>query len=146
MYYTLKMFAISITLTLIPLACGPESRTSASISGFPLAVNPSPLELGTLDPGVIGKTIFKIRNSGAVALTVATIETSCPCISATPTPLRVAPRSAATMSVRFDPSEEPSFRGRLAVELTGKAVDDSVLFRTRVHVEVVDSQPRLQDK
>jgi hypothetical protein len=137
--------AISVAFALVPSACVPGPRPYTDVPGFPLAVYPSPLELGTLDPGVIGKTGFEIWNSGTETLTVARVEASCPCVSATPAPLRVAPGTAASMSVQFDPSEEADFRGSLAVELTGKAIDDTVLFRTRVHVEIADPQPRLRD-
>ncbi|HWE36016.1 MAG TPA: hypothetical protein VG406_05530 [Isosphaeraceae bacterium] len=41
----------------------------------------------------------------------------------------------------FDPTVEPDFRGPLGVVLTGHAVDDRVVFRGTIELEVV-GRPR----
>ncbi len=77
-----------------------------------------------------------LRNSGLETATLERVETSCPCLEVGPLPLKIDPANTGELTVRFDPAEEPGFRGRLAIDLTGLAPDGQVAFRTRVCVEV----------
>ena len=71
-----------------------------------------------------------------MAVEVERIETSCHCVRVEPMSLSIEPGESTTLTVSFDPSEDPDFRGGLAVEVLGKDRDDDVLFRTRVDLTV----------
>jgi hypothetical protein len=105
----------------------------------PVSVSPSPVTLGVLEPGQSSKATLNIKNETDAAIAVSRIETSCPCIRITPCPVQLEPQQAILTTVRFDPTEEPSFRGRLSVEYIGRAANDEVIFRGRVQVSVVET-------
>jgi len=44
------------------------------------------------------------------------------------------------VTVTFDPSEAPDFRGRLGVDLIGTDRADDIVFQTRAHLTVVRSE------
>ena len=53
--------------------------------------------------------------------------------------LRVGPGKTVGLTVEFDPSEQPDFRGRLAVAYVGTSLDGVAVLRGRVEVNVVDT-------
>jgi hypothetical protein len=53
--------------------------------------------------------------------------------------LHLTPGEAATVTVEFDPTEEPDFRGSLAAEYTGRSSGGLAILRGRVNLRVADS-------
>jgi Protein of unknown function (DUF1573) len=135
---SVRTVAVLATLASVLPACGPASKVTTDGHKFPLTVKPSTLDMGSIVSGEFGSAILEITNVTSAELTIAKIESSCPCVGVTPIPLRVAPGSACQGKVRFDSTEEPSFRGSLSVELVGKAKDGAILFQTSVKVKVVN--------
>jgi hypothetical protein len=102
-----------------------------------LIVGPKPvLSLGTLAPGQSASGRMSLRNTSASAVTVARIDTSCPCVRVAPLTTRIDSGTEATLTVAFDPTEEPDFRGGLSVELTGFDVGGFILFKARVDLDI----------
>jgi hypothetical protein len=124
-------------------ACAPDARGPVSADGGPrlLAASPDPIALGSLRPGQGAEGTLGLRNPGDEAVEVASVETSCPCIRASPPALSIAPRGAGSLTLAFDPSDEPGFRGMLSVEVTGWTADRRVAFRTRAELEVAPGSP-----
>lgn len=73
---------------------------------------------------------------------IVRVETSCPCLNVSPVSLTIEPRSSAILTVAFDPTEEPDFRGRLAVRVKGVDASDTIVFEARVNLEVRSPQVR----
>ena len=79
---------------------------------------------------------MSVRNPGDVSVEVARIESSCDCIRATPATFRVAPHGSSSFSVAFEPAKDENFQGELSVSLTGYDPDGTVVFRSKVDLEV----------
>lgn len=105
----------------------------------PLEVRPGLLSLGVLSPGRIGLAEVNLQNRTPFEVVVDHMETSCSCVQITECPVRVPPNGMARMSVKFDPSDEPHFRGGLSVNCVGKGNDGTNLFLIRVTLDVRDS-------
>jgi hypothetical protein len=138
--------AAKIAFLIGPAGCSPDAAISSSLgrprSDTPaavLVVRPSPVELGTVSPGGTARTKLWVQNSTGTPRSVTQINTSCPCVSAGPLPLTVAAGGEASLSIAFDSSGEPAFRGGLAVELRGLNASGSELFRNQVTVTVADT-------
>jgi len=102
-----------------------------------LIAEPSTIELGRLKPGQNASRAISLRNRGSAPVTIERIETSCPCISAKAAPSHVRSGESALLTVNFDASEDPQFRGRLAVECIGLSSSGEPVFRCRVDLSVV---------
>lgn len=107
-------------------------------SRFPLEISPDPILLGTLFPGRSAIAKLTVRNSGSRPVIVESIETSCPCLNVAKQWARLGPRQTADLTVRFDPADEPDFRGCLSIDVIGREPGGEIAFRTRVEVEVRD--------
>jgi hypothetical protein len=103
---------------------------------FPLESSPNPLLLGSLRPGHAASGEISLRNPAREPITIERIETSCPCLSIAPALLEIGPGRSATLIVRFNPAEDPDFRGSLSIEVTGLGTDGAVVFRTHVRLTV----------
>jgi hypothetical protein len=124
---------------------------------FPLEIDPNPVSLGILEVGQSGERLVSLRNPQSELVYLERISTSCPCIQVTPAPIQVSPRETKNLTVRFDLSTEPDFRGGLSVEITGIGVGEQVLFQSKVDFEVraaliettdlqnTDPAPRIQE-
>lgn len=93
-----------------------------------------------LSPGQSVSAEATLRNRGDRPVAVERIEISCPCLRVEPGALNIDPGERRTLLLRFDPSEEPSFRGRLAIEVTGRGPMGESVFGTRVTLEVRGKQ------
>jgi len=102
----------------------------------PLSVEPSPLELGTLDAGSPGRVEARVVNRSSTRRIVRRFDTSCSCVSVEPSALRLDPGAAASISVRFDPERDPDFRGALRVAIRGFDPNDAPILKARVRLEV----------
>jgi len=130
--------ALAAVALLGPVACRPGEPLPAAAdvgSGLPLA-GPRVVDLGTLMPGQPAQAPLVVGNRRDDAVVLHRVETSCPCVRVTPSPLRVGPLQQAVLNVTFDPSGEPDFRGSLAVDYTGRGADGEVVLRGRVDLTV----------
>lgn len=124
------------------LARNPSSPRSADPSGsHPLEIGPDPLSFGSLRPGISAKEEVTVRNRGMAPIDIERVETSCPCLEVAPLPLRIGPGQNGRLMMRFNPAEEPDFRGRLSVEVAGYGPNGRIAFRMRVRVEVRSDAP-----
>jgi len=132
----------------VPPDPSPLSLKSASSahSSLPLVIDPDPVELGVLKPGQPAQTKFAACNWGSQPAMVERVETTCPCIQVTPGLFPLGAGESRDPTVRFDPTHNPEFRGRLSVVVTGFDGSERVLFRTRISFEVrgADQGPRLR--
>lgn len=108
------------------------SRPSGLITALPLA-------WGTIPTERRSEVDWTIRNDSGQAVDVAKVETSCPCLVISPLPSRIEPGASRTLHVGFDPAVEPDFRGRLRIDLEGRAPDNRPLFRSYVDLMVAAS-------
>ena len=116
----------------------PPARSAASARSR-LIVGPDPIQLGMLAPGRSARVAVTVRNPGVDPVVISRVETSCPCVRATPDRLSLAPGESSEFTLTFDSTGEPEFRGRLAVEYVGRSPDGSAVVRGTVHLEVKDS-------
>jgi hypothetical protein len=101
---------------------------------------PAFVNLGMIRVGDTAGAELRIANHSAKPVRIARFESSCPCVSIRPTTIDVPASGEAVATVVFDTSDEPEFRGELAVRLDALDVDASVVFRTRVSIGVSDAQ------
>ena len=154
----IALLAIAALCVLAARRCSPENQTAlpgelgssglayrvlsgggvegADGQGLPLEVRPCRLYLGTLRRHEPAHGQMEVRNPLAVPLTVEGVSSSCPCVAAGPVPVRIEPNRSAVLAVAFDPKAEPEFRGRLAVELTGRGGNGQRLFEATVEIDV----------
>lgn len=119
----------------------PHKKTLISASQNVLHVSPDPTVLGAIRPGQSATASLTLRNPQADAVIVEQVETSCYCVRVTPASFRIAPDEDVELTVTFDSSKEPNFRGGLSVQVAGKGRDDVVLFRTLVELTVRPAPP-----
>jgi len=113
----------------------PVNSATSETHRFPLEISPDPVDLGVLPPRESAQATISLRNRGPHPLRVQRIETSGPCLTTTPGPIWIGRGECKVLAVEFDPSEEPDFRGRLAIDVTGYD-GDVVAFHTLVELEV----------
>lgn len=118
-----------------PRSAPPQFDSSAA-SAPSLIVSPDPIALGTLAPGESARSTVTLRNPTSEAVSVERIETSCPCILVSPTSIVVGSGESSALTIEFDPTDEPEFRGGLSVNVVGKEATGRVALRGRVEVEV----------
>ena len=103
---------------------------------FPLEINPDPIDLGSLSQGESARASLRLRNCQDDPVTLARVETSCPCIAVDPLPILIAPRETQAVTVSFDPSSETNFQGGLRIDVVGYDKSGLVVLKTRVGLEV----------
>lgn len=113
-----------------------ESVTSAPGDHLSLALSPERLSLGVIAAGQKAQATLGVTNLTQQPVVADRIETSCPCLKVTPSSIRLAPGETTMLTIDFDSSSEPEFRGELGVDVTGY-VDGSVVFRTQTSLRVV---------
>ena len=96
-----------------------------------------PLNLGQLRPNQSAVGALNLQNTSAEQVVTARVESSCPCLRVTPESLQVNPGETTTVCVRFDPAEEPAFRGRLGVSLAWTSPQGAILLQHEVELSVV---------
>ena len=118
------------------MGCSPEPDASGSVPEGGLTWSPGALSLGTLAPGRSAGGSVEIANGRDEAVTLARFATSCPCVSISPASLELGPKGRGSVEVRFDPREEPEFRGRLGVTVEGFDGRGVRLIQSRVDLVV----------
>lgn len=116
------------------IASSPNGR------GFFLKPSPDPVQFGVVVGGQEARQSLALVNWGDQPVMVERIETSCPCLIITPESTCIGPGETATVSVKFNPSAEPDFRGRLAIDVTGYTGDQTV-FHTLANLDVRTRPP-----
>lgn len=109
---------------------------SSAQQGLPIEIRPDPISLGTLDPGQSAVAKFTLRNPGSHPVIVARVETSCPCLKVVDQPTSIGPGQAADLTVKFDPTNDPDFRGGLSIDVIGRDPMGRIVFQTRAKIEV----------
>jgi hypothetical protein len=108
-------------------------------SHLPIEISPDSLSLGRLAPGKSATGEIVLRSRGPEMVALERIEASCPCIEVGPLPQRIDPGQSVIVTVRFHPEEDPDFRGRLSIKLTGLSSTGRVLFNTNVRVDIEEA-------
>ena len=116
---------------------GPSEKSNASLETVGYIVSPDPVSLGKIRPGRAASVDFELHNRTAMRLAVDRIKTSCPCIQVTPRTVRIEPGDSARLTVTYDPTEAPEFRGALSARVDGYATE-RLVFQTQVNLDVLD--------
>jgi hypothetical protein len=117
----------------------PESPTESAAIPLPARIEPDPIDLGVLRPGERAGVAASVANLLDGPLIIEKFETSCPCVRVSmdsQLPVTLSPKSTLALRIGFDPTEEPDFRGHLAVSLEGRSSDSQCACRARVLVSV----------
>jgi hypothetical protein len=85
---------------------------------------------------------LSITNATGIEARIESVESDCACLQISGCPVILSPGETNHLKVHFNSQEEPAFRGRLAIGVLGRGIDDERVFSTRVHVEVLDG-PRV---
>jgi hypothetical protein len=139
------MFGCALTMIAVgasrPNHIPPPLNTSGSAGQrLRLEISPNPISLGLAGPGRSASAVVALVNPGSLTLALTQVETTCSCVSVSAVPVLVAPGATTKLEVAFDPSDDPDFRGNLAVDILGRGLDDVVLFRATVLVSVAKKQ------
>lgn len=110
--------------------------TSASSQRFPLAINPDPITFGVVGGRTLAQRLFSARNTRNAPFVLERVETSCPCIRVAPLPVKLEANETRNWTVTFDPLVDPTFEGRLSVEIIGYLAGGQIAFRTNVNLNV----------
>ena len=113
----------------------PSTPHPISVASPPLRVFPETVRLGDLHPGRRALATLLLHKPGRLPVTVVWVATSCPCVTVGPRPVRIAAEASSNLSVSYDSTGEPDFRGRLAVSMTGQRSDGATLFRAGVELQ-----------
>jgi hypothetical protein len=132
----------------MPLENGSPTRnlTSGERGGLPLEISPDPISLGTLDPGQSAIAKLTLRNSGPHPVIVSRAQTGCPCLNVAGQTAYIGPGQAVNLTVEFDPTEDPDFRGRLSIDVFGRDQPGKIVFQTHVRLEVRDQLGKPADR
>ena len=115
-----------------PVAGTPTGATGS----LPLVATPPNLAVGRLALGATKQLAVRITNTTSRSIGMVAFETSCDCVTVTPSRLEFLANDSAELSVTIDLRNEPSFRGALRVELIGLATDESKVFYQTVTFSV----------
>ena len=102
-----------------------------------LFVSPSILELGSVEQGSYHQATFTVRNPRSEPVTIAQIDSTCPCLSFSIDPPTVPPGGENHVVASLDLGREPDYIGRLAIDVHGRTDDNHVAFRMTIKVQVV---------
>ncbi len=104
-------------------------------------LDPDRLSLGVVAAGQRAKATLNVTNLGRDSVVVDRIETGCPCLTVTPSSIRLMPGETGALAVDFDPAAEPDFRGGLVIDITGYSGGKAV-FRTQTRLRVISGSSR----
>lgn len=118
------------------------SRVDASLSEAGRLHVPPRLDIGDVAAGLRVASRLSISNPGDASIVVAKVDSSCPCLRVAPGAFVARPHSTTDVTMTYDASEAPDFRGVLALEVRGRDAGGGVLFQTRVDLRVVSRAAR----
>ncbi len=119
---------------------------SSADQALPLEIDPDPLSLGELRPGVPAGAQMVLRNPSARPVSVGGIETSCPCLRVRPVSMVIPPGESTVLTVEFDPTNNPDFRGGISITVIGVSEAGEKAFQTCVNFELRPENARVADK
>lgn len=123
---------------------GPQGATRAInepvAESLPLATRPSSIDLGRVTADTEVRREAFLVNSTKSSVKVGSVVTSCPCLRVSLEGIHIPAGGEVPIQFLFDPSSEPDFSGRLAIEVTGSGAGDKTMFRTTVKVIVSAEQ------
>jgi hypothetical protein len=100
--------------------------------------HPEYISLGDLNPGHSRRVSFSVRNTQPVPVRIDRLETSCHCLTISPSSIHVGPGESQALLARYEASEEDGFSGALSVEVVGYQ-NGNVAFKSYVHLQVLPS-------
>ena len=118
----------------------PDHLASSAVERFPLHISPDPVSIGAVSPGRLARASLTLTNFGSKAVTIARVETSCDCLSTGPARVSVGAGGSRTLTLVFDSSTEPSFRGELSIDVKGYDEREMIVFSTDVNVQVTSDR------
>ncbi len=96
------------------------------------------VELGRLEVKQTRSAILKVTNPINRSISINRFDVSCPCLRVVDRlPLSVPARASHTITLEFNPNDEPDFRGALSIALKGFDATNVEVFETTVNLEVV---------
>jgi hypothetical protein len=106
-----------------------------------LVVSTPTLDLGTVEQSTYHDASFTVRNPDSVPVTVAHIQSTCPCMTFRIDAPTVPAGGESPIVVRLDLNREPDYTGRLAIDVQGLTNDNQVAFRMTITVRVATTVP-----
>lgn len=105
----------------------PSILSSSPGPCLPLKISPEPIALETLSPGCAAAVEIELHNVGPRPVTAEHLETSCPCLRAEPSAIRIGSGEAGTMTLTYDPLHDLDFRGRLSTDVIGRGSSGGIV-------------------
>ena len=136
LFKKIKYFGVILSAIVIN-GCGDhETAGGREGAGSRLGVVPPILNLGELAPGSSAKAVLHITNRSSSRQSGIFMTTSCDCLTVRPEDYSIESGETAELTVTFDTTGEPGFRGPLAIEVIGKNKEEATLFSAIVNVTV----------
>lgn len=101
-----------------------------------LAVEPTRLEMGTVDSGGNAEVSFQLRNPTPSEVEVATFQTSCDCFRVELSKPILSPNESITATASLNLADKPRFVGRLCLDARGRTADGKLAFAVEADVTV----------
>ncbi len=133
--FVARFLVASTSLTSL-VSCSPKPSYTHPVHLSAIELNPARLDLGKVRPGGMCSGKVLVSNRGTETILAAQFETSCPCVRATLDREKIGPGEIGTLTVNFNSSEEPDFRGCLSVEYIGRSSAGDALLTGLVDVVV----------
>jgi hypothetical protein len=112
-------------------------RAAGQASAPRLRVVPELLDMGRIPAGGSKEVAFSLTNPGKLAVRVARLDTSCPCLKIELPSERLAPGETVTGKARIDLSAEADFVGDLAIDVQGLNEQEAAVLAFLVQLEVL---------
>lgn len=103
--------------------------------------SPEAIDLGKLPPRTRVEKVIPIRNATDSPLEVATIRTTCPCLTIHINEPIIPPSGTVSAHAVLDLRDEPNFTGDLGIEVTATTEGGKVDLLACVKVKVVSAEP-----
>jgi hypothetical protein len=130
------MFGLVFIPAAILIAVAGSQASSPS-----LTVSPQAVDMGKVQVGGWKERSFSLTNTGAVALAVARLETSCACLKVELPKALIEPGETVTGNIRIDTRTLPVSPGHFALEASGFTESRTgVAFTIRVEVAIVKEE------
>jgi hypothetical protein len=131
---------VATILAIVPTACAPDfaqrSGPLPSSAELPLVGRPDPVDVDAAATGMETYGELKIANVSNRVTHLSRITSSCPCVRVCDAPQVIQPGEAVRVRVMFDASEEPSFHGKLLVDIFGEDPGGARVLAAQVSVRI----------
>jgi len=119
----------------------PPPSYPAQSQATALIVEPDPVSFGVLEAGHASRARIALRNLTSQPVVLTRLEMSCPCLRTRSLPARLEPHGSATLSLDYDPADDPAFHGRLSIIVIGRDEGDVLVFRSRANLDIRSRRP-----